>query len=207
MEEPWNPLEVAINVEPIDELVDLIDRRPSRVPDCLGVIATELRVELSQPRIDNRREVGCRAARVNAADPASLDECDAAASVLQQECRGDASQPAADDDHVDVEGTTELSVGWQLDLVPVWLWRRLGYRSALLCHAAVDRRPRVAFGFGFRAPAFARLPCDVPFPDRSRAAARLSWSLATRSTTCAFAAGLSALGRTTPPSALASITF
>ena len=114
----WNPRKVAVDVEPLDELIDLIDGRPPGIPHGLRVVLSQRRRQVGQARVDHRREMRSRAASVDAPDAAALDQSNAAPGFLQQKSCGDASEAAADDHCVDVERVAQRWKPWQVNLVP-----------------------------------------------------------------------------------------
>ena len=114
----WHPRKVAVDIEPLDELIDLIDGRPPGIPHRLRVVLPQRRRQIGQARIDNGSEMRGCAAGIDATDAATLDQRDAAPGFLQQKSCGDASQTAADDYCVGVERVAQRWKPWQVNLVP-----------------------------------------------------------------------------------------
>ena len=103
-----SPLEAARDLEVADDRVDLSDRRQTRFPRRLRVIASETLHQFRQPRVGHHRQVRGRVPRVDVRAALALEQRDAAAVQGQQIRGGQAGDAAADDDDVDLLVAVEL---------------------------------------------------------------------------------------------------
>jgi hypothetical protein len=127
-----DPLKARVESVLADDVIDRRDRRQSRVPDGLRMIASDPRHEFGEARVGHHRQVRARVARVGDGATTTLEHDDAHAG-LGQPVRGRQSGDAnADDDDI---GGQILAERGEL--------REPGGRRPVGCHPATVSPPRM----------------------------------------------------------------
>ena len=152
-----HPLPRAVDRFIDDDGIDLRQRGESGSPYGLSMVAPEIVHEADEVAIGNSGDVSTRVPCIDAADPVPVDDRDAFSRTLQQVCRGQAGDAAADDRHVDAQIAFECcKPGHVRRVVPVRLDVELSRR--MFCHAelpckffvqaAAEMRGRLPMGQG-----------------------------------------------------------
>jgi hypothetical protein len=100
MEATGNPLEIAIDLFCMLDLVDLLNGGPAGVPSGLRVVLSKVVDQLVQARVGHVSQMRRRELRVARAEGPALDEDRIDSFLLQQVCGRDAGDSAADDEDV-----------------------------------------------------------------------------------------------------------
>src|SRR4051812_8977502 len=98
-----NPCPMTVDRFVLDDRIDLGSRRQTRIPDRLGMIASEIVAESCEVGIGHTSDVGGCVSRVDAAKPVAIDDGDALSSAFQKVSSRQSSDAGADDRNVDTE--------------------------------------------------------------------------------------------------------